>query len=457
MPISDRNPERAIGSRRPAGGGERARFKLQALRDFTFGVSQARDFDESLRLALMSILGTFSIPKGVLFLEERGEFRARVSRGLPPGIPPLALSPALRAYLRRARQPARIGRRGTPSAVRKAATAVREAVPAFSPEICCSLATRKGVSGILLLGPTLSGKPLTVRQRETLGVMISFLSGNISNHHVVLEISALNETLREQIRENESLLRLKEEIYLDTIRALAAAIDAKDPYTRGHSERVAKISVAIARALRLAKPEVQAIQVASLLHDVGKIATDRTVLTKATLLDPSEERELQQHPRTSYDILSEIRFPYPDVARLARHHHERLDGEGYPDRKKGVEIPLGSRIIAVADAFDAMVSNRPYRRSLPLMTALREILDDLRGHFDPAVARAFFRILRGELNGKKGALGLFGGNGFEPVRGEALRFLDKAVRELRTTVRPPTSPGDCRPTGRSAPDGAVRR
>lgn len=430
LPISDSRPESAGGFRRPAGG-ERARFKLQALRDFTFGLSQARDFDELLRLALMSILGTFSIPKGVLFLEDRGEFRARASRGLPPGIPPLPLSPSLRTCLRRMRHPTRIGLRGTSSVVRKAATAVREAVPAFSPEIFGSLATRKRVLGILLLGPTLSGKPLTIRQRETLGVMLSFLSANLSNHHVVLEISALNETLRKQVRENENLLRLKEEIFLDTIRALAAAIDAKDPYTRGHSERVARISVAIARVLRLPEQEVQAIQVASLLHDVGKIATDRTVLTKATVLDPSEERDLQQHPRTSYDILSEIRFPYPDVAKLARHHHERLDGEGYPDRMKGEEIPIGSRIIAVADAFDAMVSNRPYRRSLPLMTALREILDNLRGHFDPAVAQAFFRILSGELNGEKDALGLFRENGFEAVREEALRFLEQAVRELR--------------------------
>jgi len=431
LPISDSSPEPAGRFRRSAGGGERARYKLQALRDFTFGLSQARDFDESLRLALVSILGTFSIPKGILFLEEGGEFRARVSRGLPPGVPPLAPPPGLRTYLLRARQPARIGRRGTPVAVRKAAEAIGEAVPAFSPELFCPLATRKGVQGILLLGRTLSGKALTVRQRETLGVMLSFLSANISNHHVVLEIYALNETLREKIRENEKLIRLQEEIYLDTIRALAAAIDAKDPYTRGHSERVAKISVAIARSLRLPDPEVQAIQVASLLHDVGKIATERVVLTKATVLDPSEERELQRHPRTSYDILSQIRFPYPEVAKLALHHHERLDGEGYPDRKKGEEIPIGSRIIAVADAFDAMVSNRPYRRSLTLMNALREIRDDLRSHFDPAVARAFFRILRRELNGEKGALGLFRGNGFEPFRGEALRFLDRAVQELR--------------------------
>jgi len=307
---------------------------------------------------------------------------------------------------------------------------VEQAVPAFSPEVVCGLATRNEVLGLLVLGPSLSKTPLTLRQRDTLGVMLSFLSANISNHQVFLSVSALNESLRKQVEKNEHLLRLQEEAYFDTIRALAAAIDAKDPYTLGHSERVAKISVAIARTLRLPEEEIQAIRVASLLHDVGKIATDRSVLTKATNLDSSEERELQQHPRTSFDILSEIRFPYPDVAKLARHHHERLDGGGYPDRKKGEEIPIGSRIIAVADAFDAMVSNRPYRRSLPLMTALQEILDDLRGHFDPAVAHAFFRILRGELNGEEGSPGLFRRHGFESARKEALRFLDGAMREL---------------------------
>ncbi|HEY5765021.1 MAG TPA: HD domain-containing phosphohydrolase, partial [Candidatus Deferrimicrobiaceae bacterium] len=119
------------------------------------------------------------------------------------------------------------------------------------------------------------------------------------------------------------------------------------------------------------------------------------------------------------------------VARLARHHHERLDGAGYPNGKRGEEIPIGSRIIAVADAFDAMVSNRPYRRSLPLMDALREICGELSRHFDADVVRAFFGILRRELNGEKGALGLFRRNGFDDHQGEALALLDQTIQELR--------------------------
>jgi len=116
-------------------------------------------------------------------------------------------------------------------------------------------------------------------------------------------------------------------------------------------------------------------------------------LVKSSSLTRAEKRELQKHPKRSYDILSEIRFPYPDVALLARHHHEWVDGSGYPDAKRDSQIPIGARIIAVADAFDAMMSNRPYRKSLPLTRAIAEIRDYVHQHFDPEVARVFFRIL----------------------------------------------------------------
>jgi len=414
-------------SRRPKGslaGGKGTIYKLRALRDFTFGLSRARNFDESLRLALMVIMGTFSILKGVIFLEENGEFHARVSRGLPPGILPVPKSKDLLRFLRRTRKPVTVRRKGTAAVVKRTAGELESAVPALSAEILCPLGTKKGVLGILLLGPTLTGQELTPRQRETLGVMASFLSANISNHRVVLEISSLNDVLRVQVQENKRLLAKMREIYLDTIRAFAAAIDAKDPYTRGHSERVAKLSVSIAGGLGLPEEDVQAIHIASILHDVGKIVTDRAILVKSSALTRAETRQLQKHPKTSYDILSEIRFPYPDVALLARHHHEWMNGSGYPDAKRDHQIPIGARIIAVADAFDAMMSNRPYRKSLPLTHAIAEIRDYVNQHFDPEVARVFFRILRKELNGEHGKVPFLPkeGNGFS--RREVLRFLD---------------------------------
>lgn len=424
---SDSIPRR---SKRSHPGGKDAIYKLRALRDFTFGLAGARNFDESLRLALMVIMGTFSILKGVLFLEEEGEFRARASRGLPPGIPPVPKSKDLLLFLRRARKPVYARRKGTASVVKQTVAAAEKAVPALSADMLCPLGTKKGILGFLLLGPTFTGQDLTPRQRETLGVMTSFLSANVSNHRVILELSLLNDVMRHQGEENKRLLAGMQEIYLDTIRAFAAAIDAKDPYTRGHSERVANVSVSIAQELGLPEEEVRAIHVASILHDVGKIVTDRTILVKSAALTRAEKRELQKHPKTSYDILSEIRFPYPDVALLARHHHEWVNGSGYPDAMQKHQIPIGARVIAVADAFDAMMSDRPYRKGLPLIRAIAEIRDFVHHHFDPDVTCVFFGLLRKELDGDRGEVPLLPREGNGSSRREVLGFLDGALKEM---------------------------
>lgn len=438
------SPARARAARgRPAASGPRPRrgdleaFKLKALRDFALGVTRARDFEESLRLALMVIMGTFSIAKGVLFLEEEGEFRARVSRGLPPGIPPVERTRELMATLRASRRPVRTGTRGTAAAVRRIAEQVERAAPVFRADIFCPLGSRRGPVGFLLLGPALTGPGLPRRQRETLGVMASFLGNAVANHQVVLEVSQLNAILEAQLQENARLLSGMQEIFLDTIRALAAAIEAKDPYTHGHSERVAKLSVAIAREMRLSESDIQAIHVAAILHDVGKIATDRVILSKTAPLSRAELREIHRHPVTSYGILSEIRFPYPGIAAMARYHHERLDGSGYPDGKRGAQIPLGARIIAVADAFDAMVSNRPYRDGRPGLHALSEIRDNVNSQFDPDVARSFFRLLRQDMlnGGGLAAEFLAGEIAGRPGDGRArelfLEHLDRALNEMR--------------------------
>jgi HD-GYP domain-containing protein (c-di-GMP phosphodiesterase class II) len=416
------------GERLPAG--RREAFKLKALRDFTLCLARARDFDESLHLALMVLLGTYSITKGALFLEEEGELRVRASRGLPPGIPPIEMSKELVASLRRSIQPVRTGRREVSGAIRKAVADIERAVPVFAVEFLCPLGARNGSLGLLALGPSLTGEALTLRQRETLGVMTSLLSSHVSNHCVVADIFRLNEVLQIKVLENERLLVGMQEIYFDTIRALATAIEAKDPYTRGHSERVAKISVSIARGLDLPEKEVQAIRIASILHDVGKIGTARSILMKPSPLTAEEFREIRRHPLTSFEILSEIRFPYPNVALLAREHHEWLDGTGYPDGKREGQISMGARIIALADAFDAMVSDRPYRDSVPLLAALGEIRSCLRRHYDPNVGRMFFRSLRSELAGDLLEAPVFTGLGRRHSRTDTLAFLDRTLSDL---------------------------
>jgi HD-GYP domain-containing protein (c-di-GMP phosphodiesterase class II) len=240
----------------------------------------------------------------------------------------------------------------------------------------------------------------------------------------------LNEVLQFQVGENGRLLAGMREIYFYTIRALAAAIEAKDPYTRGHSERVAKISVTIAKRLELPEKEVQAIHIASILHDVGKIGTSHSILMKPSPLTEDETREIRKHPQTSFDILSEIRFPYPDVPQLARDHHEWLDGTGYPNGKREGEISMGARIIALADAFDAMVSSRPYRDGLPLVDALGEIRSCLHRHYDPNVGRMFFRSLRSDLACDPGESSVFAGIGVNGSRTDAIAFLDRSLKDL---------------------------
>ena len=184
------------------------------------------------------------------------------------------------------------------------------------------------------------------------------------------------------------------------MRALGAAIDAKDPYTRGHSDRVARIAVAIGRALGLPEREINALRIASHLHDIGKIAVDNSILLKVGRLDQEEMVQIHRHPTVSYDILSNIAFPYPDVALIARHHHEWVDGSGYPDRLGPKELLPGMKIICLADSFDAMTSDRPYRPALKLKEAVGRIREGVRVQFDPRVTRAFLEVLRGEVRGE---------------------------------------------------------
>ncbi len=427
MPIS---AGRSDGTARRARGldprARRAAFELKAIRDLTFGIGRARNFDESIRVALLAILGTFSIPGGILFLDEDGEFRASVSRGLPPGVPPVGRSPELVRSMRGAHRPVSVAGRGAPAAVREAVAQVVRAVPAFTPQTFCPLGTRTEALGMILLGRPLSGAGLSPLQREVLAVMAAVLSAHISHHRGVREGSRLNDVLHRQVAANARLLREMEDLYLDTIRALAAAIDAKDSYTRGHSERVAKISVRIAEGLDLPEGDVDAVRVASLLHDLGKIGTERAILSKDSALTRAELREIRRHPRASYDILSEIRFPYPDVALLARHHHERVDGSGYPDGKREQHIPIGARIIAVADSLDAMTTDRPYRQRLPLLHALREIDENADRQFDPVVVGALFRAVRREIGGESPS-GVFCDAANGSRRRDIIAFIDGAL------------------------------
>jgi len=194
------------------------------------------------------------------------------------------------------------------------------------------------------------------------------------------------------------LLRELREMLFSTVRGLVAAIDAKDEYTRGHSERVFHVSVKIGEALGLSHEELQILSWAALLHDVGKIAIQRSILNKPARLTDDEYRTIQSHPVRGCKVLE----PIPQLRNVLptiRHHHERYDGRGYPDGLAGEAIPRLARIIAVADAYDAITSTRAYREARTTEYAREQIETGAGSQFDPEVARVFLELMRtGQLD-----------------------------------------------------------
>ncbi len=176
--------------------------------------------------------------------------------------------------------------------------------------------------------------------------------------------------------------------YLNTIETLIKSIEAKDQYTKGHSERVANYSVAIGRQLTLDGAELEQLNYLALLHDIGKVAVSDSVLNKVDKLTNGEFDLVKQHPQIGADIIKDIKL-LTDEKKVVLHHHERFDGCGYPDKLEGEEIPLMARIIAVADCFDAMTSNRAYRDATSYSAAINEILECSGKQFDPKVVKAF--------------------------------------------------------------------
>jgi len=200
------------------------------------------------------------------------------------------------------------------------------------------------------------------------------------------EIGRTVQSLRLALAQNRELL-------VDAIRALSASIDAKNPYTRGHSERVAKYSVAIAKHLGLNGEEIRKVEIAALLHDVGKIGIEDAILTKPDQLTEEEFAKMRSHPLKGAAIVSSIKL-LRDIIPGIRWHHENWAGGGYPDGLAGEAIPLVARIIAAADVFDAMTTTRPYQKALAMDFVLNRMRELAGTRLDPKVVDAFFSALR---------------------------------------------------------------
>ncbi|MCK5683282.1 GAF domain-containing protein [bacterium] len=195
--------------------------------------------------------------------------------------------------------------------------------------------------------------------------------------------------------ENAKLYSFMQENYLSTVTALSAAVDAKDHYTHGHSEQVMEISVSIAQELGISKKDVELIKFAGLLHDIGKIGISDTILQKNGKLTDEEFHQISQHPVLGSSIIGKIEF-LKNIQPLTYHHHEKWDGTGYPSGLSGNNIPIGARILAVADTYDALTSDRVYRKGCSRDVAIEEILRCSGTQFDPGVVNAFIKVVNHE-------------------------------------------------------------
>jgi len=185
------------------------------------------------------------------------------------------------------------------------------------------------------------------------------------------------------------------EAYGSTVRSLVTAIEAKDPYTRGHSERVAEYAQAIAEQMGLPQPDVQMLERAALLHDVGKIGISLDTLVSPDELSEDEMRAIRRHPGLGADLIADVDFLH-DIVDVVRCHHERCDGGGYPDGILGEDIPLLARILAAADSFDAMTSDRAYRPGMPFEQAIEELRRVAGEQLDERVVASFVEVLRSD-------------------------------------------------------------
>ena len=268
----------------------------------------------------------------------------------------------------------------------------KDAFASVEIDLLVPLVVRERLIGAVLLGEKATGEKFTEEDLEIVGALARHIGVGIHSHRLLEEVE-------HKAEENRRLYEGLRAIYKETVHAFAAAIDIKDRYTQGHSVRVGKYSEIIARELGWSDDAVEGIAIAGYLHDIGKLIVDLNVINSPERFNAKESKEMSRHPAAGYEILAPISHPYADIPLMARYHHERLDGNGYPDGLKGDEIPPGAKIVTLADSFDAMTTDRPYRKRLALADVLADFRANTGTQFEPAVVCAFCRAFLKEIEG----------------------------------------------------------
>ncbi len=256
----------------------------------------------------------------------------------------------------------------------------------------CALRVRGKLAGVIALGR---------REGDALYEEDALDAFEMLSHYVALAIQnhTLGQTLAQRVSENLRLLASLHGFYDNALEAFAAAIDVKHVNIHGHSLRVGRYSQAIGEALGMDPTEVASLRSAGYLHDIGKVAVDKRLFEKPSKLDAQESREMRDHTVVGHQIVSQVQFPWPQIPEIVRWHHERGDGSGYPDGLRTEEMSQAVRIVALADTFDAMTSERPYRQRLSIGAALQELIRMTPQKYDPHALQALLIQVRRDAVG----------------------------------------------------------
>jgi putative nucleotidyltransferase with HDIG domain len=241
--------------------------------------------------------------------------------------------------------------------------------------------------GAVAFGRREGDSPYDEEALQALDMLSHYVALSVQNH-------ALTQTLAQRVSENLRLMASLHGFYDNALEAFATAIDVKHVNIHGHSLRVGRYSSAIGDAMGMDMNEVAALRSAGYLHDIGKVAVDKRLFGKPTMLDPEEFREMADHTTVGHQIVTGVNFPWPRIPEIVRWHHERADGSGYPDGLLNEDVPMQVRIVGLADSFDAMTSPRPYRDSMSLGTTLNEIIRVTPQKFDPNAVHALLIQIR---------------------------------------------------------------
>ena len=347
----------------------RQELKLQSLFELSRNVVGCLELDELYHGFLLTAMGQLGLGAGVLFhLDGSARPIEVASRGIP--LPEarrlLDFRAGLGAWLLRTPHPVLLEPDCCPPEARAEVERLRQAGLALA----CPMASKGASVGVAFFGPRISGEGFTAEDLLLLSAVCNFAGPALHSARLYTDLHLT---------------------YLSTVRAFVSSLEAKDAYTRGHSERVADYARLLAQSCGLERHDLDMVMFGAMLHDIGKIGVAEGILNKSGPLTPEEWRVVRSHPEMGR-IVNHIEYLGPAVAHIL-HHHERIDGRGYPYGLSGDDIELGTRVVTVCDSFDAMTTQRPYRRAMDVRQAVKLLKQHAGRQFDPQVVETFLDLL----------------------------------------------------------------